>query len=475
MADEYNTRLSSYLDGELTAAERAQIEAELRESPEMQRALDDLARVRDWATSYRGRMPEDDPWDAIVAQLDGEAGDARRSRARFWEAIAAGLAAIGGNTVRGAFVTGLVGVSLLGMGRQVWLERENRELVRAADDLQTKVVALDNMMTLTETDPWLMDARDFRGQFGAVIAVNCPGLGGSAEGIALAEEYHHSTVWGSGVYTDDSPICLAAVHSGLINMRDGGAVHVLIEPGREHYAGSPANGIVSSDYGSWGGSYTFESLAPELSNVVSLSWTSDASSLRDQVGVEYRFRCPPNGELDIVWGSGVYTDDSSVCSAAVHAGLITLANGGEVTVEMRDGEDRYISTSRNGVTTSSFGSWGGSFVFTTDDGTTDTFDYGPTVADWDDSVTRYRQFNGTVLEFSCPAGGELHSVWGVDVYTDDSSVCSAAVFEGLIDLEDGGEVRVRILEGRDVYGSGIANGVETRTFGSWSGSFEFVN
>jgi hypothetical protein len=63
-----------------------------------------------------------------------------------------------------------------------------------------------------------------------------------------------------------------------------------------------------------------------------------------------------------VWGSGSYTDDSSICTAAVHAGRIQPASGGVVTARIVAGLPRYVGSARNGVTTSSFGRFQGSFV-----------------------------------------------------------------------------------------------------------------
>jgi hypothetical protein len=68
---------------------------------------------------------------------------------------------------------------------------------------------------------------------------------------------------------------------------------------------------------------------------------------------------------DTVWGTDTYTDDSSVCTAAVHAGLITLASGGPVTFEMRPGLDSYEASTRNGIASRSWGVWSSSFVFVT--------------------------------------------------------------------------------------------------------------
>jgi hypothetical protein len=91
-------------------------------------------------------------------------------------------------------------------------------------------------------------------------------------------------------------------------------------------------------------------------------WAATASEHRGLVGEQFDYDCPAGGSAHIVWGVDLYTDDSSVCTAAVHAGVITLDDGGTVTIEMRAGEDSYEGSERNGITTSSYGQWGGSFV-----------------------------------------------------------------------------------------------------------------
>lgn len=91
-------------------------------------------------------------------------------------------------------------------------------------------------------------------------------------------------------------------------------------------------------------------------------WTTNASEFRDQIGRRYAYACPPGGAPSTVWGTGPYTDDSSVCTAAVHAGAASFSRGGRVVIEMRDGQASYPEGRRNGVDGLSYGSWGGSFV-----------------------------------------------------------------------------------------------------------------
>lgn len=62
-----------------------------------------------------------------------------------------------------------------------------------------------------------------------------------------------------------------------------------------------------------------------------------------------------------VYGSKNYSDDSDLATAAVHAGLLKTGESGFVMVTLKKGRDSYDSTSQNGVTTQSYGSWGGSY------------------------------------------------------------------------------------------------------------------
>lgn len=86
--------------------------------------------------------------------------------------------------------------------------------------------------------------------------------------------------------------------------------------------------------------------------------------LRGMNGERYAFRCPPGKpQQSRVQGSSPYTDNSSICSAAVHAGVIHAKDGGEVTIEIRPGQDRYAGSERNYITSGGYEArWDGSFV-----------------------------------------------------------------------------------------------------------------
>jgi hypothetical protein len=62
-----------------------------------------------------------------------------------------------------------------------------------------------------------------------------------------------------------------------------------------------------------------------------------------------------------LWGTDIYTDDSSLAKAAVHTGLLEPGENGIVTVTILPGAASYLSTTRNGITSSSYSSYIGSY------------------------------------------------------------------------------------------------------------------
>ena len=86
--------------------------------------------------------------------------------------------------------------------------------------------------------------------------------------------------------------------------------------------------------------------------------------LRGMNGERYTFLCPPGKPLPArLAGSGPYTDNSSICTAAVHAGALHAKAGGEVTVEIRPGQAAFPGSVQNYIQSGSYDyAWGGSFV-----------------------------------------------------------------------------------------------------------------
>lgn len=230
-------------------------------------------------------------------------------------------------------------------------------------------------------------------------------------------------VWGSQIYTDDSDIGTAAVHAGALKPGQKGVVRVTIFAGRDAYDGSDANGVASRVYGDWDGSFILEAdnhfleahtqelpaAAKRMVSELSAAGQQDAAfaaaidglrrmqtasatagnldealavrgKIVEMIARRIGFRPDPgslteyrgqNGETfnfnvmgrtnGSVWGSGIYTDDSDLGTAAVHAGLLQPWQQGVVRVTILPGRPGYEASERNGVRTQDFGVWQGSY------------------------------------------------------------------------------------------------------------------
>jgi hypothetical protein len=225
-----------------------------------------------------------------------------------------------------------------------------------------------------------------------------------------------------------------------------------------------------------GGGHTSNSspLAPPSSASAGTptAWETSATSLNGKDGQRFMLACAPGGSAHSVWGSDIYTADSSICAAAVHSGLITFQQGGTVTVELRPGRDIYGCSERNGVTTSAYGPYQHSFVFKTANTEAVVREAEEqTAVLWNTSAGMVRFDSGKTYKFKCPADGKASSVWGTDIYTIDSSICSAAVHAGKFALETGGPVTIELRPGESAYKGSTRNGITTNNFGPYGSSF----
>jgi hypothetical protein len=173
---------------------------------------------------------------------------------------------------------------------------------------------------------------------------------GAPDHVCSCSGSDRGSVWGSGPYTADSNICAAALHSGVIGAQ-GGQVRAVAEPGQQSYAGSVRNGVQTSNWGGYGSSFRVEPVRVE------------AEACRAYPGGAGPYVCGCTGtEQGSVWGSGPYTADSNLCTAARQAGVIG-PRGGTVSVLGLGGLGSYAGSDANGVRTSNWGSYGASIVF----------------------------------------------------------------------------------------------------------------
>ena len=266
-------------------------------------------------------------------------------------------------------------------------------------------------------------------------------LDGQVYRVLITGSTNSGNLYGSGIYTLDSVLSLAAVHSGLLSPGEQGTLAVLMVQPQSQFIGSSQNGLTSAaraySYPAFGflgltptitqhprgqgaltgGSAGFSVAATSRTGPLRYQWRRNGSDLLDQTnatlslsnlssadsgqydavvsnpdGSTVSLRAPlavlspgtipqtgvsvcgaTNGAIifamvvgnttDGLWGDSVYTCDSSLASAAVHAGVLKSGQAGAVAVVALPGQSQYESTTRNGVTSTAFGPFYASYAF----------------------------------------------------------------------------------------------------------------
>lgn len=272
-------------------------------------------------------------------------------------------------------------------------------------------------------------------------------------------------VWGTDDYTDDSDIATAAVHAGLVKAGEEALILLTPGAGREAYSGSERNRIRSTDYGRWGGSYRLQALpnlkTPDGSLVEVLRGITNLEEWRGQSGT--RLHIEVTGQAGgAVYGTDLYTTDSSVASAAVHAGLVEVGQTAILTVEIAGEQTGFISSTRNGVSSSAWQTWG-SYRFVP------PASAGPV----DEGNRKVRILQRETISIT---GKTTGVVWGTDIYTDDSDLGTAAVHAGRLKEGETANLTIEFIEAPTRHRGSDRNGVQTRDWNStWQRSFRFAD
>ena len=86
------------------------------------------------------------------------------------------------------------------------------------------------------------------------------------------------------------------------------------------------------------------------------------TSYQTQVGKSFFFTVTGDTESDI-WGTDVYTTDSILASAAVHAGKVRAGQTKVVKVTIVTPPAQFQGSTRHGVTSCDYGSFPGAYRF----------------------------------------------------------------------------------------------------------------
>jgi hypothetical protein len=314
---------------------------------------------------------------------------------------------------------------------------ENRATVRAAlDSLQR----LQDSYTRTGNLDVAMAVRDGIQAFKARMAGARPDPGNltSFRDLVGQSMYFYVTgrrtgqVWGSGIYTDDSDLGAVAVHAGLLQVGQKGIVKVTIMGGLEHYEGSEQNGVTSSPWESWDGSYVVQAGNP-LDAAPGDALPKAAGDLLDALG---------------------QTHADAEGLGRIRAGLDRLQ-------QMQDASARAGKLDEAVAIRDNVAAFKARLVGAQPE---------------PESLTQFRGQVGRTFLFEV-TGSTAGSVWGSQVYTDDSDLGTVAVHAGLLRDGQNGIIKVTILPGFERYEGSTRSGVTSSPYENWDGSYivEAVN
>ncbi|WP_433079514.1 Hsp70 family protein [Dactylosporangium sp. CA-052675] len=132
------------------------------------------------------------------------------------------------------------------------------------------------------------------------------------------------------------------------------AVVVLLALGAGAYGISKLLNTGDSGSGSGPGSDSTSEVQADITRD-GVDWTTNAEDYDEKNGTTVAYACPKDGFIGTVYGSNPYPTASSVCTAAVHDGRITLADGGRVVIKIVEGQQEYPASLQHDINTTAYG------------------------------------------------------------------------------------------------------------------------
>nr|XP_028595914.1 cysteine-rich secretory protein LCCL domain-containing 2 isoform X1 [Podarcis muralis] len=166
---------------------------------------------------------------------------------------------------------------------------------------------------------------------------------------------NNAKVFGTFTYESSSSICRAAIHSGVLDNR-GGMVDITRKGRADFFVKSSRNGIQSSSKFKPSNSFIVSKVTVQTLDC----YTTVAELCQFKKPATHcpRSYCPAYCKDEPsywapVYGTNIYADNSSICKAAVHAGVIGDNAGGYVDVMPVEKKKSYSGSSKNGIQSAS--------------------------------------------------------------------------------------------------------------------------
>ncbi|XP_056289887.1 cysteine-rich secretory protein LCCL domain-containing 1 [Pseudoliparis swirei] len=158
-------------------------------------------------------------------------------------------------------------------------------------------------------------------------------------------------VVGTVYYEMQSGVCRAGLHAGVID-NDGGWLDVTRQGRKDFFIKSKKNGIQS--LGKYLSANSFIVSRVAVKAITCETTVAQMCSYQKPAKHCPRLYCPrycleENPHISRVIGTGIYSDKSSICRTAIHAGVIRNDAGGYIDVMPVDKRKHYTASHQNGI------------------------------------------------------------------------------------------------------------------------------
>uniref|UniRef100_A0A7N9APW3 Cysteine rich secretory protein LCCL domain containing 1 n=1 Tax=Mastacembelus armatus TaxID=205130 RepID=A0A7N9APW3_9TELE len=158
-------------------------------------------------------------------------------------------------------------------------------------------------------------------------------------------------VVGTVYYDMQSSLCRAGLHAGVID-NDGGWMDVTRQGRKDFFIKSNKNGVHS--LGKYQSANSFTVSRVTVKAITCESTVAQLCPYQKPAKHCPRLYCPRNcleesPHISRVIGTRIYSDTSSICQAAVHAGVIRNDMGGYIDVMPMEKRKYYIASYQNGI------------------------------------------------------------------------------------------------------------------------------
>ena len=176
-------------------------------------------------------------------------------------------------------------------------------------------------------------------------------------------------------------------------------------------------------------------------------------------------------KIGTVYGNNPYasTANSSLATAAVHAGLVADGVTKVVKLSFTGSQVSFPGSVANGVTSNNYPTFGVSYALAADDGGDN-----PPLNDPGD-LRSFEVGAGSVYRFQVKASSSSEAVWGTNNYTSNSLLAVVALHAGVLPNSQNGIVRVVMGTSQSGFVGSTSNGVSSSSFGQIAVSYSVAS